>query len=424
MSEEHDTLDMDYDKNLISDVLDSSELRYISLYMFSIRKDLFRDLLDDDIIDEYNSVMSRKDLTKIDLQKICSKEFIEQLIKFRVISNVSNVNSFSAKKSNDIIRFRKGLLLHHEELHSSEFGEEIHILVKEEFLLNLVSKEIPELSLSVIHKGLERMRAMMCPTTSTVHKLIHNYGDYYVLDDDFFSIIEELGNPFQALRIELMIRKMSDIYKETGKSLSKLLALFDRDLPTAKLINKLFKKKKEEEEEEDLEKESERKSADESKQDLDEDYLSLLVKKTRKKTLPTKFHLESLIQDANEALGNESDLQLPETFTKWKDTLNLLLKERVKFEQINKEMDTLRSYYSGADQIMSYMDFIEKTTYNEDNISEKIAKSLLSARNKLKSISQTIDDHTKKDLKVLNLNIERYIIENDLEPEDDEEDDD
>ena len=82
-------------------------------------------------------------------------------------------------------------------------------------------------------------------------------------------------------------------------------------------------------------------------------------------------------------------------------------------------MDKLRAYYSGKKQTMPYMTFITKTTYDEDDISEKIKTLLIEARNALKRISITMNDYSKKDLKILNLDLERLIIDEGLDDEDD-----
>ena len=84
-------------------------------------------------------------------------------------------------------------------------------------------------------------------------------------------------------------------------------------------------------------------------------------------------------------------------------------------------MQKLQAYYSGKNQIMPYLTFIQKTTYDEDDISSKIRDSLITARNKLKYITQQLDQYSIKDLKMLNLDLDRYIIEEDLLPDENDE---
>ena len=79
-------------------------------------------------------------------------------------------------------------------------------------------------------------------------------------------------------------------------------------------------------------------------------------------------------------------------------------------------MDQLRAYYSGKKQVMPYMTFIEETSFN-DEISETVKSLLLDARNALKEISDVSDDYSKKELRLLNLEVERYIIEEGLDPQ-------
>ncbi len=378
MAEAHQDLDMVYDRQLLEDVLDSKDLRYIVLYMFELRKELFQDLLDDDLIQSFDTLMNLEEPTIQDVRKICSNAFIKDLIRFHVISNIKNYKIFQMKAEDYTIRFARGIRLLHQEL--DELDEEIHIFFSEEFLLRIISPDIPEITLIKIHKALERMRAMMCPKTPVVHPLVHKYGDEWVIDDKFYYILEELGNPYQALRIELMIRQMSDKYKDISEKLDKYLQLFHPDLSKAKLVNKCRK----------------------AKEKNKTDFIGFLVEKSRKSTLPAKFWVEF------------PDNQPPSEFIEWKSILNDLIGLKLLFDDINAKMDELRGYYSGKKQIMPYMKFIEETSFN-DEIAAKVKKILVDARNNLKKISDSLSDYNKKELKLLNLKIDRLIIEEGLD---------
>lgn len=383
MVEEHDALDLDYDRILLEDVFDSPDLRYVSLYMYIIRKELFQDLLDDDIIDQFETITSLDEPTVEDIKRICSTEFIKNLFQYRLITNLRSYSIFENKGNDVKIKFAKGLKLTHEDISESE--EEVHIFFNENYLERLISPVIPEMTLSKIHGALERLRAMMCPRSSKMHALVHKYGDFYVIDDDFYYIIEDFGNPYQALRIELMIRAMSKKYKEIENNLDEVLNQFDKSIVKAPVMKKL------------------KKAEEKGKKD----YIKYLTEKSRKKTFPLKFRIQF------------PDNEVPDKYLEWRESLNNIIKLKLNFIEINNKMNELRAYYSGKNQKLTYIDFIQKSTYDEDNISEKIKNLLIEARNSLKEISEKLEKYPKKQMKLLNLDIERMIIEKGLDEEED-----
>ena len=141
-----------------------------------------------------------------------------------------------------------------------------------------------------------------------------------------------------------------------------------------------------------------------------EDYVKYLVEKSRKKTLPLKFWAQF------------PENEIPDNYLEWKKSLNQLIKLKLNFNNINQKMDELRAYYSGKKQKMTYLEFIQKSTYDEDDISEKIKNLLIDARNSLKEVSVKLEKYPKKEMKLLNLDIERMIIEKGLDEEEEEED--
>ena len=381
MTEEHTTLDLEYDRMLLEDVFDSPNLRYVSLYMYIIRKDLFQDLLDDDVIEQFETITSLDEPTVGDLVRICTRDFIRALFQYKFITNIRSYKMFQSKGNDVKIRFAKGLNLTHDEISESE--EEVHIFFNEVYLERVLALIIPEMTQTRILESLERLRAMMCPKSSMIHELVHKYGDYYVIDDDFYYIIEEFGNPYQALRIELMIRAMSKKYKEIERNINEVLNQFESSIVKAPIMKKLKQ----------------------AKEKGKEDYVKYLVEKSRKKTLPVKFRVEF------------PENEIPDNYLEWKNSLNNLIKFKLNFNDIDIKMDELRGFYSGKNQKMTYINFIQKSTYDEDNISEKIKNLLIDARNSLKEVSEKLEKYPKKDMKLLNLEIERMIIEKGLDEE-------
>ncbi len=403
METDHITLDADYDRALLEDVFDQPDLRYVALYMFILRKELFHDMEDDAILECFETLVSLDEPTVGDLQRYCTTDFIKALINFHVISNIKSFNVLKMKSPDFKIRLAKGIKIAREDI--SEMEEEFHLFCQEDFLERVIAPNVPEMTQTKILKALERLRAMMCPRSSTVHKLIHKYGDHYVLDDDFFYIIEDLGNPYQALRIEMMIRAMGNKYKEIGKGLILILDQFDPNLAKKQMMDKCRKKQK-------SVIHGKKGNGDSPAQTGESkvNFLDYLVKKSRKRTLPLKFRVEF-------PEGEE----IPEIYREWKTALNNLIRVKLDFEGIDKKMDDLRAYYSGKNQIMPYMTFIEKATFDEDDLSEEVRTALLEARNGLKKVNDMANKYSKRDMKILNLNVERMIIEEGLDEE--EEDD-
>ncbi|MHA1560947.1 MAG: hypothetical protein ACTSPA_02370, partial [Promethearchaeota archaeon] len=132
MTEEHTTLDLEYDRMLLEDVFDSPNLRYVSLYMYIIRKDLFQDLLDDDIIEQFETITSLDEPTVENLIRICTGDFIKALFQYKLITNIRSYEMFQSKGNDVKIRFAKGLKLTHDEISESE--EEVHIFFNEVYL--------------------------------------------------------------------------------------------------------------------------------------------------------------------------------------------------------------------------------------------------------------------------------------------------
>ncbi len=97
-------------------------------------------------------------------------------------------------------------------------------------------------------------------------------------------------------------------------------------------------------------------------------------------------------------------------FKDWNAKLLLLLDIRLKLEKIETELEEIKKYYSGKNKKLNYLQFIEKISFNEDDIVNKIQDMLVSLREKIVDINKSISDLTKKDLKLLNLDFERFVI--------------
>ena len=66
--------------------------------------------------------------------------------------------------------------------------------------------------------------------------------------------------------------------------------------------------------------------------------------------------------------------------------------------------------YSGKNRRFSYLEFIEKISYNEEGIVDNIQNSLIELRKELVRINEKITKLTEKEIKLLNLDYERIIL--------------
>jgi hypothetical protein len=81
-------------------------------------------------------------------------------------------------------------------------------------------------------------------------------------------------------------------------------------------------------------------------------------------------------------------------------------------DSIDKQLSEVRRYYTGENRRNSYLEFIEKVSFNEDDIINKIKDELISLRKEIIDINENVSELTQKKIKLLNLDFERYLIEN------------
>ena len=101
-----------------------------------------------------------------------------------------------------------------------------------------------------------------------------------------------------------------------------------------------------------------------------------------------------------------------EIYNEWNSKLLALLNYRFKIKNIDQKLMEVKSYYSGKNKVYGYLEFIERISYNEEDIVDKIQESLLSLRGELMKINDEILKIEKKQIKLLNLDFERYILMN------------
>ena len=113
------------------------------------------------------------------------------------------------------------------------------------------------------------------------------------------------------------------------------------------------------------------------------------------------------LSDKFKSKGSIKDAQI---YKEWNSKLMQLLHFRFQIKKIDKKLVEIKNYYSGKNKKFGYLEFIEKVSFNEDNIVDEIQNLLLDLRSKLITINNEISKFTIKEIKLLNLDYERYII--------------
>lgn len=335
--------------------------------MFLVRSNVFRDLEDDEITKGFESLYNLDEITVKDLVLVFSGEIIENLFEFNLIRNIRDYKSFQSKSDNTTVILHDGVYLDAEK-----------VLFSEEGLLSIIKPNFPVVTLSKIKKTLNTLRTISCFVSNATHPLVHKYKEDYTIDEELFQILLLLGNPYLALRLERLVVDLQENSKEIELQLKKYLKIMYSDVFKGSFIKKLEKA---------------------NEKSKDGNILDYIVKKSR--NLPKKFN----------------PTKITETFNNWFGKFNSFLSMKNDFISINNEFQKVKNFYSGPDQKMSYIDFIVGVTENEDQISSDFKNSLLKIRENLKEIKKVIDYTSEKELKLLNLDLEREIIENEEEEE-------
>ncbi len=365
MTLEHKNLSLEYDKNLINKILDDINLRHIILFSYVIRNDLFEDLKDVNLIKSYERVLILDDIFKGNLLNFWDKNFIEIVIDLGLFKNIRSIREFEQKGDDFIIKMGEETVT----------IEKNTIMIPIDTLFLMITKKFKFLTKRNFNLALTRLKGVRCETTSAIHPFIFEIGEKdYALSDDLYYILDQYGNIFQAIKIEITIEGFYQRFEEIGNKLSEFLIIFDPILNnknTIKKINKGFEENK--------------------------DIVKYL--KDENINLSDKFNTDKIDKDN-------------EIYKTWNSKLLQLLKSRVQIKKIEEKLMEIKNFYSGKKKRYSYLEFIEKVSFNEDNIVDNIQDTLLALRKELIKINDEISKTTKKEIKLLNLDFERYIITN------------
>ncbi|MFX0143243.1 MAG: hypothetical protein ACFE9C_04130 [Candidatus Hodarchaeota archaeon] len=360
---EHLNLTLEHDKNLIENVLDNIDMRYIVLFLYIIRNDLFRDLTDKNLIESYERVLLLDEIYKNNVVNFWDEEFIEIYIDLGLIKNIRSIREFKQNDNDFILKLGEETIT----------IENDTISVPEDTLFLIINKKFKFLNRRNYNLALTRLKGVRCEKSNTIHSLIIGIGEHdYTLPDDFYYILDQYGNIYQTIKIELTIEGFFQRFKEIQETIDRFIKIFDPILNAKLVIKKINKAIAE-----------------------DKDIIQFL--KDEKVELSNKFNFEKI------------DINI-EIFKKWNSLLLLLLKCRNQLEEIDKQLMDLKKYYSGKEKKYSYLGFIEKVSFNEDKIVDNIQNSLIELRKELVKNNEQIAKITEKELKLLNLDYEKLII--------------
>ena len=360
---EHKNLTLEYDRTLIDNILDDLDMRYIILFLYIIRNDLFKDLTNKTLIESYERVLVLDDIYKNNVVNFWDEEFLDVYIDLGLIKNIRNLREFKQKDDDFILKLGEETIT----------IENDTISVPDDTLFLIINKKFKSLTRRNFNFALTRLKGVRCEKSSIIHPLIFEIGEHdYTLSDDIYYILDQYGNIYQAIKIEITIEGFYQRFNEIQEKINKFIKIFEPALNSKLIMKKISI------------------AVQESK-----DIIQYL--KDEKIELSDKFNFDKI---------NKND----DIYQKWNSQLLTLLKTRNQLEQLDKKLIDLKNYYSGKNKKYRYLEFIERISFNEDGIVDNIQKSLIDYRKELVKINEEISKITEKELKLLNLDYERLII--------------
>ena len=359
----HQNLDLQYDKNLINKVLDDVDMRYIVLFLYIIRNDLLGDLNDKILVESYERILILDDIYKENVSNFWPEELIEISIDLGLFKNIRSINEFHQKEDDFIIKMG-------EETVTIEQGT---IMVPDNTLFSMITKKFKFLTRRNFNLALTRLKGVRCESSGIIHPFIFQIGENdYAISDDLYYILEQYGNIYQAIKMEVTIEGFYKRFQEINENITEYINIFDPILISKNCVKKINK------------------AIEENK-----DIIKYL--KDEKIKLSDKLEWEDIDRNA-------------QIFKDWNSKLLDLLNFRFQMEKIDKELLQIKTHYSGKKKRNSYLEFIEKVSFNEEDIVDEIQDALMDLRNKLIEINDRLSTLTKKDVKLLNLDFERFLL--------------
>ncbi|MFX1456325.1 MAG: hypothetical protein ACFFDB_13205 [Promethearchaeota archaeon] len=360
---EHNRLTLEDDAKLIENIMNDIEMRYIVLFLYVIRNDLFKDLSNSSLRESYEKILILDEIYKSNILNFWDDEFVDVYIDLGLMKNIRSKREFDQKDDDFIIKLGEETIT----------IEEDTISVPDDTLFLIINKKFKDLTRRNFNLALTRLKGVRCEKSSIIHSIIYEIGEHdYTLSDDLYYILDQFGNVYQAIKIEITIEGFYQRFREIEDKISDLIKIFDPVLNTKPLLKKINT------------------AIEEEKEILN--YL-----KDEKVELPEKFDSSKINKDNP-------------VIKQWNSQLISLLELRHQMTQLEDKIMELKKYYSGKERRYNYLEFVEKVTYNEDNLLDDIQNSLVENRKELVKINDQVSKITKKEIKLLNLDYERLLI--------------
>lgn len=360
---EHDSLTLEMDKDLIDKVLEDVNMRYIILFLYIIRNDMFNDFVDEELVEAYERILILDEIFKGNVKMAWEENFLETAIDLGLFKNIRSLREFEQKDDDFILKMGEETVT----------IEDNTLLVPDDTLFLMISKKFKGINRRNFNLSLNRLKSMRCERTGVIHPFIFQIGaNDYTLADDLYYILDQFGNVYQSIKVEITIEGFHERFKEIKETLEEFLTIYDGIFTKDSLIEKLGPQ-------------------------LEEGKELFKILKEEKLSLPDKFELDGIDPGA-------------EIVSQWEETLIKLIKLQAKVKDIDQEIEEIKNFYSGTDKKNSYLQFIEKISFNVDNIVNEIQESLIKLRKQVIQIDEQVDQYSKKELKLLNLDHERFLI--------------
>jgi len=345
------------DKDLINRILGDMDSRYIILFLFIIRKDLFKDLSDFKLIISYNRVINLEEIFKGNLKSYWNEEFIKIAIDLGLFKNIRSYEDFNLKDDDFIIKMGVETITIEENIEKETGKVKYIISVPADTLFLMINKKFKSLTKRNFNLALIRLKGVRCENTGAIHPFIYKIGEKdYTLSDDLYEFLkDDYANIYLAIKGEFTIDGFYKKFKETQDKILNYIEIFDIFLKKKEIIKKINNVI----EENNLELTF---SKDEDSKDKAEklDFLDITIKL---KVLDAKIKFK---------LSNSN--------------YQKLLDYRTQLQNINDQLIEMRTYYSTKEKKYSYLEFIEQIS--EEKM--EIQKKLIDLRNEISKLKPTL----------------------------------
>ncbi|MHA2289748.1 MAG: hypothetical protein ACXABG_13265, partial [Promethearchaeota archaeon] len=330
---EHTNLSIGNDKNLIEKVLDDIDMRYIVLFLYIIRNDLFQDLNNSELIEAYEKVLILDEIFKNNIVSFWDDDFTEVAVDLGLFKNIRSMREFQQKEDDYIIRLGEETVT----------IENDTISVPDHSLFLMINKKFKSLTRRNFNSALIKLKGVRCETSNIIHPFISEIGDHdFTIPDDIYYILDQYGNIYQAIKMEITIEGIYKRFLEIQEKNNEFIDIYEPKLRTKPVLKKVHEAL-----------------------NNDKDIIKHL--KDEKIELPDKFTYD------------EIDIE-NSTFKDWSSKLILLLKFSFQMNQLEAKLLEIKKLYSGKGKKFNYLEFIEKVSFNEDNIVNTIQSGLIKLR--------------------------------------------